>query len=201
MAAKNIFEERERGLENEYFHKKEQELIEKMRAKVAHEEELNQMKEATGVADQEALEALQDLGYTSDTVRLLSIVPLLQVAWAEGGVTDDERKMILEIAQTRGVNEGDPAYEQLIQWMEKEPPQEFFDNTLRAVHYMIEALPEDQRQSSRQSLVEYCTQIADVSGGLLGFRKISGDERLLIARIAMQIGQNRPAAVKQALEG
>lgn len=201
MSPKNIFEERERGLENEYFHKKEMELIEKMRAKAAREEDQKQMQETTGVADREVLEALQDLGYTSDTIRLLSIVPLLQIAWAEGGVTDDERKMILEIASSRGIAEDTKAYQQMMQWLENEPPQEFFDNTLRAVSYMIEALPEDQRQSSRQNLVEYCTQVAEVSGGILGFRKISDEERLLIARIATEIGQNRPAAVKQLLEG
>lgn len=201
MPPQNFFEERQRGLENEYFHKKERELIEKMRAKVAREEDLQHMQEATGVADQEVLEALQDLGYTSDTIRLLSIVPLLQIAWAEGGVTDDERKMILEIANSRGITEGAQAYQQLMRWLETEPPQEFFDNTLRAVSYMIEALPPDQRQSSRQNLVEYCTQIAEVSGGILGFRKISDEERMLIARIATEIGQNRPVAVKQMLEG
>jgi hypothetical protein len=200
MSDKNIFSERERGMETEYFQKREQELIAKMRERVAREEERKQMAEAIGVADEEVLEALQDLGYTADTVKLLSVIPLVQVAWAEGSVSDAERKLILEVAASRGVTEGTTAYQKLNELVTVEPPQEFFDNTLRAVSYLFESLPEDQRAASRQSLVEYCTKIAEVSGGILGFRTITDEERMAIARIASEIGQNRPAAVKQVIE-
>ncbi|HMX27796.1 MAG TPA: hypothetical protein PKC13_19550, partial [Blastocatellia bacterium] len=94
MSDKDIFSERERGMETEYFLKREQELIAKMRERVAREEERRQMAEAIGVADEEVLEALQDLGYHADTVKLLSVIPLVQVAWAEGGVSDAERELI-----------------------------------------------------------------------------------------------------------
>lgn len=201
MPYKNIFEEREHALENEYFHKKEQELIAKMREKVAREEERHQMAETIGVADQEVLEALQELGYTTATVRLLYLVPLVQIAWAEGGVSEEERTQILEFAAARGITPDTAAYDQLLEWLKQEPPQEFYDNTLRAVRYVIEALPEQQRTESRQSLVEYCTQIAEISGGILGFGKISDEERLLIARIATEIGQTRSDAVKRVIEG
>lgn len=199
MSDKNIFAEREHALEDEYFRKQEQELIEKMRERVARETDRQQMAEATGVADQEVLEALQELGYNAATVRLLYLVPLVQVAWAEGGVSDDERSMILEIAAARGITPDTAAYEQLTQWLDKEPSAEFFENTLRAVRVMIEALPEHHRANSRQSLVEFCTHVAEVSGGFLGLRKISDEERTMIARIATEIGQNRTNAVNQVL--
>jgi hypothetical protein len=200
MSDKNIFSERERGMETEYFQKREQELIAKMRERVAREQERQQMAEAIGVADEEVLEALQDLGYTADTVKLLSVIPLVQVAWAEGGVSASERKLIYEVAATRGVTEGTTAYEKLNEWLAAEPPQAFFDNSLRAISYLFESLPEDQRAASRQSLVEYCTKIAEVSGGILGFGKFSDEERMTIARIASEIGQNRQTAVKAVIE-
>lgn len=200
MSDKNIFSERERGIEAEYFLKKEQELIAKMRERVAREEERLHMAEALGVADEEVLEALQELGYTADTVKLLSIMPLVQVAWAEGGVSDAERKLIFEVAQSRSVIEGTTAHKQLAEWLTVEPPQQLFDNALRAIGYIFEALPEEQRASSRQNLVEYCTKIAEVSGGILGFGKISDEERMAIARIASEIGQNRQTSVKQLIE-
>ncbi|HMV48592.1 MAG TPA: hypothetical protein PLD20_30155 [Blastocatellia bacterium] len=199
MSDKDIFSERERGMETEYFLKREQELIAKMRERVAREEERRQMAEAIGVADEEVLEALQDLGYHADTVKLLSVIPLVQVAWAEGGVSDAERELIYEVAAARGITEGTTAYDKLNEWLASEPPQAFFENSLRAVNYLFESLPEDQRALSRQSLVEYCTQIAEVSGGILGFRKISDEERMAIARIASEIGQSRPNAVKQVI--
>jgi hypothetical protein len=200
MSDKNSLSERQRGLETEYFRKKEQELIEKMRRRAALAEDRQQMAEATGVADHEVLEALQELGYTAMTIRLMPIVPLVQVAWAEGGVTANERKLLLEIAEARGITPGTPAYDQLVGWLEREPPQEFYDNTLRGLRILLEAIPGDLREESRRSLVEYCAQIAEVSGGILGFGKFSDDERKLIARIATEIGQTREAAVKKVIE-
>jgi hypothetical protein len=200
MADKNSLSERERGLETEYFRKKEQELIEKMRRRTALAEDRKQMAEATGVADTEVLEALQELGYTAMTIRLMPIVPLVQVAWAEGGVTAKERNLLLEIAEGRGIAPDTPAYQQLLDWLEREPPQEFYDNTLRGLRILIHAIPDDLRKASRESLVEYCAQIAEVSGGILGFGKVSEEERSLIARIATEIGQSREAAVKTVIE-
>jgi hypothetical protein len=200
MSDKNSLSERQRGLETEYFHKKEQELIERMRRRTALAEDREQMAEATGVADYEALEALQELGYTAMTIRLMPIVPLVQVAWAEGGVTAKERKLLLEIAEAREITPGTPAYDQLLGWLEHEPPEEFYENTLRGLRILLHAIPDDLREAGRESLVEYCTQIAEVSGGILGFGKISDEERELIARIATEIGESREAAVRSLIE-
>ncbi len=200
MSDKNIFSDRERAIESEYFHKKEQELIQKMRQRAALEEDRRQMAEMTGVADEEVLQVLQELGYSAEIVSLMPIVPLVQVAWAEGGVSPKERESILEIAAARGINPGTPAYQKLTGWLDQEPPREFYDNTLRALRYLTEAVPADMREQSRQSLVEYCTQIAEVSGGILGFGKVSESERQLIARIATEIGESREAAVKKVVE-
>lgn len=199
MSDENTLSKRGRGLETEYFQKKERELIEKMRYRVTLEEDRRLMSEATGVVDEEVLEALQELGYSADTVQLMPLVPLVQVAWAEGGVTEKERHLILEIAEARGITEETAAYNQLIELLDVEPPQDFYDNTLRGLRYLLEAVPDDLRAEGRQSLVEYCTQIAEVSGGILGFGKISDEERLLIARIATEIGQSRTAAVKKVI--
>ena len=82
MSNKDIFTERERGLEEEYFMRKERELIEKLHQKHSSESAQQQMAAATGIQDAEVIEALQELGYTPDTIMLLHLVPLIQVAWA-----------------------------------------------------------------------------------------------------------------------
>ncbi len=200
MSDKNTLSDRQRGLETEYFRKKEQELIEKMRRRTALDEDRRQMAEATGVADQEVLEALQELGYTASTIKLMPIVPLVQVAWAEGGVSADERRLIFEIAQARGITPDTPEYEQLAGWLAKQPSEEFYEKALQGLQLLIQSIPDDLRAASRQSLVEYCAQIAEVSGGILGFGKVSDEERRLIARIATEIGQTRKEAVKKVID-
>ncbi len=201
MAEKDKFAEREHWLEEEYFGKKNQELIEKMRQQRAREADREKMSEMMGVNDQEVLEALQDLGYTSETIQLLHVVPLVEVAWTEGGVADREREMIHKIAQARGVQPDSAAQELLSHWLENKPSGRFFENSLHAIRVVLELLPEEQRRASRKDLITYCNQIAEaVSSGIFGPGKVQDEERALIAHIAAEIGQGRDEAVRRVIE-
>ncbi|HKQ73850.1 MAG TPA: hypothetical protein VJ810_09000 [Blastocatellia bacterium] len=201
MAEKDKFAEREHWLEEEYFGKKNQELIEKMRQQRARESDRQKMSEMMGVNDQEVLEALQDLGYTSETIQLLHIIPLVEVAWTEGGVADREREMIYKIAEARGVQPDSAAHELLSHWIENKPSDRFFENSLRAIRVVLDLLPEEQRQAGRKDLITYCNQIAAaVSSGIFGPGKIQDEERALIAHIATEIGQGREEAVRRVIE-
>jgi len=201
MAEKDKFAEREHWLEEEYFGKKNQELIEKMRARHAREADRQKMSEIMGVDDQEVLEALQDLGYTAETIPLLHIVPLVEVAWSEGGVADREREMIYKIAETRGIRPDSAAHELLSHWLDEKPSGRFFENTLRAIRVVLNLLPEEQRGASRRDLITYCSQIASaVASGIFGRGGITNEERALIAHIATEIGQGREEAVRKIIE-
>lgn len=199
MPDKNIFADRERGLEDEYFRKQEVILIEKIRQRMAMEQELQKMSAGQGDIDQEVIEALQDLGYRDTTIRLLHLVPLVQIAWAEDGVSLDERKAIIDIAAARGVTPDTEAYKQLTKWLDERPAEELFKDSLRAIRILLEALPDDKRDATRHDLVEYCTQIARVSGGFMGFHKVSETERKQIEDIARMIGSSRDASVRKVL--
>ena len=79
--------ERGRALEEEYFRRKDRELIEKMRQASAAEEARGEMRRRTGLDDPALLKELQDVGFTPETVGLLPLVPALEIAWAEGEIT------------------------------------------------------------------------------------------------------------------
>jgi hypothetical protein len=201
MAEKDKFAEREHWLEEEYFGRKNQELIEKLRQQRARESDRQKMAEMMGVDDQEVLEALLDLGYTSETIPL-HIIPLVEVAWTEGGVADRERRLIFEIAEARGVRPGGVAHEMLSHWMENKPSDRLFENSLRAIRVVLDLLPEEQRRASRKDLIAYCNQIATaVSSGIFGPGRILEEERELISHIAAEIGQGREEAVRRVIEG
>jgi hypothetical protein len=201
MAEKDKFAQREHWLEEEYFGRKNQELIEKLRERRAREADRQKMAEMMGVDDQDVLEALQDLGYTSETIPLLHLVPLVEVAWAEGGVADREREMIFKIAEARGVPPDGVAHEMLSHWLENRPSEKFFDNSLKAIRVIFDLLPEEQRLAGRRDLIAYCSQIASaVSSGIFGPGGVTDDERALIARIATEIGQGREEAVRRVIK-
>jgi tellurite resistance protein len=184
MMDRDAFAERGRALEEEYFRKHEQELIEKLRQRAAADATRQQLSEQLGVADKEILHDLQELGYTPETVSLLHVVPLVQMAWADGGVSDRERTLIVEAARARGIDAGTPADAQLAQWLTARPPEGLFDRTLRAIQAILELRPAAEREASRRDLLSYSTAIAQASGGVLGFRAVSPEERAVLARIS-----------------
>jgi hypothetical protein len=187
VADKDAFAERERLLEEDYFRRKEKELIEKMRVRAASEEQRRRLGEETGVADEEVLRDLQELGYTPETVMLLHLVPLIQTAWAEGGVSQKERDLIVKAARSRGIDEGTPCDQQLTIWLSQRPSDAFFEKTLRAIRAVLQAQPSDVREASEKDLVSLATAIAAASGGIVGFRAVSDEERQILAHISEEL--------------
>jgi ATPase inhibitor IATP len=187
VTERDAFADRGRALEEEYFRKREQELIEKLRRRAAAEAQLHRLGEQAGVADEEILQDLRDLGYTPETVMLLHLVPLVQMAWAEGGVSDRERALIVEAARARGVEAGSPADRQLAEWLTSRPSEQLFERTLRAIHAFLQARPAEEREASRRELLSLSTAIASASGGVLGFGAVSAEERALLARLSSEL--------------
>jgi hypothetical protein len=183
MSDYDAFAERGRSLEEEYFRKKERELIEKIRQAAAAEQAREALSTTSGLSDPELLRELGELGFTPETVGLLPLVPVIQMAWAEGGVTAAERDLIVRLARTRGVSDGSPADQQLNEWMRARPSDAVFASAGRLVRAMLDAGPAAGGLSA-DDLVGYCEQIASASGGVLGIGRISGEERTLLKQIA-----------------
>ena len=187
MTDKDAFSERGRTLEEDYFRRREQEVIEKMRRSAAAESQRRQLGEQAGVADEEVLRDLQDLGYTPETVMLLHLVPLIQMAWAEGSVSDKERDLIVQAARSRGIAAGSTADGQLNRWLTQRPSEELFDKTLRAIRAILQARSPEERAASERDLLSLSTAIASASGGIFGMGAVSEDERAILARISAQL--------------
>jgi hypothetical protein len=190
MAGRNIFESREHWLEETYFRKKDEELIENLHRQQERQSEHRKMTEIIGVADDDVIDALLSLGYREKTVGLLYLLPLVQIAWSEGGAADRECEAILKVAETRGIEPGSAANKQLTHWLTEKPSAQFFEDNLHALRVIFALLPPEQRAIRRRALIDSCNHIASiVEGGIMGRAQISAAERALIAHIATEIGQ------------
>ena len=183
MTDKDAFADRGRSLEEEYFHRKERELIDKMRVRAAADDQRRRLGEMAGVADEEVLSDLQALGYTPETVMMLYLVPVIQIAWAEGGVSQKERDLIVKAARSRGITEGTPCDQQLHLWLSTRPSDEMFEKSLRAIRTLLQAQPADARDASEKDLLSLATAIASASGGIVGFGAVSAEERQMLSHI------------------
>ena len=163
MTDKDIFAERGHSLEEEYFRRKDKELIEKMRKAAAAEQTRAEMGKRTGLADPELLTELETLGFTPETVILLPLVPIIQVAWAEGGVSDAERHLIVKLARARGISEGSSADAQLMEWLDRRPADRVFTDATRMIRAMLDAPGHPGISVTADDLVKQAEAIASAS--------------------------------------
>ena len=130
---------RGRSLEDDYFRKKDRELIEKIRVAAAADQARQDLGRKAGLEDPELLQELLDLGFTPDTVGLLPLVPIVQMAWAEGGITKPERELILRLARSRGIEAGSAADHQLTAWLTDQPSEAVFTRARRLIRAMLDS--------------------------------------------------------------
>ena len=183
--------DRGRAIEDEYFRKRDRELIERMRRAATADDARQQLSTQSGLSDPALLDELQALGFTPDTVALLPFVPLIQVAWAEGNVSDAERRLITQLSRSRGIAEGSAADRQLAAWLTSRPSEDVFSRASRLIGAVLTAPGDQKATMTAQELVEYCDEIAAASGGIFGINRISAEERDTLAAIAAQL--NHPS--------
>lgn len=181
MANDELFGKRDH--EEDYFRKQDRELIERMRKAAAAEDANRPLGERSGIHDPDLLRDIAALGFTADTVSLLPLVPILQVAWADADVSAAERKLILDIARHRGIVQGSPADQQLSAWLTHRPAPDVFSRAGRLVAAMLAAGSSAAHDLSPDDLVKYCESIAAASGGILGLAKVSPTERAAIEQV------------------
>jgi hypothetical protein len=174
-----------RSLEEEYFRKQDRDLIEKMRRAAEAARTRRDLEGKTGLHDPALLSELQDLGFTPDTVSLLPLVPVVQVAWAEGGVSKAERELIVTLARARGIAEGSDADRQLGDWLAHQPHPSVFTRATRLIRAMLDS--GEVSDLSADDLVKQAERIAAASGGMFGIGSVSADERALLAKISEQL--------------
>ena len=186
MADANPLGERGHALEEEYFRRRDRELIERLRAAAAADEAWRQMGTLTGLQDADVKE-LASLGFAPDTVLLLPLVPLMQVAWADSSVSPEEQKLIVEIARARGIAEGSAADAQLSRWLSAPPSPTVFAGASRLIGAMLDVSGRVGQGLTADDLVAQCEEVANASGGFLGIKKISAEERALLTKISQDL--------------
>jgi hypothetical protein len=172
-----------RAHEEEYFRKKDRELIENLRRADAAAKERQELEQQTGIHDPGMLSDLAHLGFTPETISLLPLVPVLQVAWAKAGVSTPERRLIVNFARSRGIAPGTAADHQLTEWLDTKPSEETFHKATRLICAMIDA-PEHRVNVDAHELIDYCEKIAHASGGIFGIGAVSHEEREVLKEIA-----------------
>ena len=184
--------------EEAYFLQQEQQLLEQMRRNVAREAETLRLMEALGIRQQEVVRELAEMGFDLETFRLLYLVPLIQAAWSDGGISEKEKEKLLEIAALHGFKAGSAEHDRLMAWLTERPSDRFFRACLHGVKAMLHSRPPEEARSMGRELVSYCTRIASASGGFFGLgSRISAEEEAMLAHLAQELEVHHHAGVGQ----
>jgi hypothetical protein len=116
---------------------------------------------------------LKELKVPREAYRVVSLLPLVYVAWADGKVQAAERNVILGIARERGLleNGGEASLER---WLSVPPTQQQLKTDLKALNELARSdsrLADEFGADDEQLMLAWCQDVADAAGGLLGLRK------------------------------
>jgi hypothetical protein len=140
--------------------------------------------QAVGTGDSAIVDRMEQLGFTGDSARVLDLLPLVHVAWADGKVQRAERSAVLAIVEQRGIQPDSDACLLIETLLEQRPSETFLAESLSLVRDLTAKSGGDA-----SDVVELCAKVAEASGGLLGLgSKVSAAERTLIGQVASVLG-------------
>lgn len=188
----DLMKERGRAFEADHFRKQDEKLLAKMRERAALQEVASALAAKLRVDDVELAKRVAALGLDQGTGAAILLAPLVQVAWAEGHVSEAERAVVFDVALSRGVAPGTPAYETLESWLKTRPADSLFETALEVLRVAESVLPPGEREARVKEIVDACKRVASASGGglgkLLGVSSgVSGDEAAVLDAITAKL--------------
>ncbi len=181
----NFLGDRRQALEDSFFHQRDRELLARLKEATGTQDLRSELAAATGSDDKAFLDKLVDLGVQPDMALALSLVPLVQVAWADGNIHEDERKAILSAADDAGIEETSSSYALLQSWMENAPGDELEVTWRSYVEALIGTLSANERRTFCEAALKRARAVAAVAGGVLGLgSKISASEKRVLDGLA-----------------
>ncbi len=177
-----ILGDRGKALEEMFFAQESENLRKTMQEK----EEVRDKKEAlsatSGITDDAVLEQLVALDIRSDTLAALSLVPLVEVAWADGTMDDSERSAILSAAEDSGISDESAAL--LDGWLVTQPGGEVLSAWKDYVSAITSTMDTVAREKLEQELLGRARKVAESAGGFLGIGAISPEEEDKLEELA-----------------
>jgi hypothetical protein len=179
-----MLNDRRRALENSFFAARDNELLAALKSKAEAESQLQQLASASGIDDQQVLEELLAAGLQAETMTALALIPLVEVAWADESMDDREKEAILAAAADEGLDEQDPSYQLLEQWLSVGTPPSLLDSWEEYISALVASLSASASENLKQNTLSRSRRVAEAAGGFLGLgNKVSSQEQAILDRL------------------
>jgi len=189
--------DRSRRAEDDYFRRKDAELIEagaaptasgKTPIDAAGEFELRILGDALGVHERDLIVPLHAAGLRAASAVLIEWLPAIEVAWIDDvdlAEREELRRQFAADPQSSG-----PALALLTEWLFVRPPLEAMVAARRVMRRRLDASDADNRRVMLGRIVSRCEAVGCASGGFFGLGAMSWDEQARIDVIRESLGDD-----------
>lgn len=185
MSTKRTLDDRREALEESFFKKENAELLEKLRDKRDKAERTETLRRAMALDNEGLAKQLVDLGLGAETWLAITLVPLVEVAWADREMAPAERKAVLEAAAEDGIAAGTEARDLLDTWLARRPVPALREAWKAYVAAALPVMGDAGREILREETLERARTVAKAAGGILGLgNKVSEAEENVLAELA-----------------
>ena len=188
---RDVLGKRAKAMENKFFYEADQKLLENHKKLKLMKDNLATLRKVSGIQDEGVLGKLVELRVRPETLASLAVIPLVEMAWADGTIDRRERKALLSAAAVIGMKKQDIDYQLLERWMTIPPEPVLFETWVHYVRALSSQLEEPEKDRLRDELLRHARLIADASGGILGLgvgSRISRKEMTTLARLEKAFG-------------
>ncbi|MCA9268338.1 MAG: hypothetical protein KDA41_07695 [Planctomycetales bacterium] len=175
---------RGRTMEERFFAGHNANLLEQLRQRELDKITKADISAATGIHDDDLLDRLIGLNINLETLAALSLIPLVEVAWADGTMHDKEREAILQATAEAGIPTGGPGHQLLSQWLNEKPHADLLPAWKDFVGALAQSLDAKGYAEVKDNLLSRARQVAEAAGGILGIGKISAAEQQMLDALA-----------------
>jgi len=177
-----------RALEDSFFAKENERILQELRAATAREEKKKEFREYLNVENEEVLDALVELAVEPETLVAFTLVPLVEVAWADGEIQAKERDAIIKAAIDQGVEENSPTAKLLTNWLRTPPDKQLLETWKGYIEELQESLSANSSAHMKSSVMGRARAIAEAAGGFLGVASISVAEKKMLEELERAFG-------------
>jgi hypothetical protein len=138
--------------------------------------------EVSGLADDDLVQRLAELGVTPSSASALALIPPLAAAWADGSVGTAEHQAIADgLRHTLFFQSIDSDI--VDAWLSQPPPPALLDAWEAFARALSAALNDRQRTAMKDGLLALARTVAQASGKVLGMGGVSPVETSVLKRL------------------
>ena len=168
-------------LEDRFFFAENQILRDRLETLKKKEENIQTLSNVSGIKNDLVLQQLVDLNIRPEILAALCLIPIIEVAWADGFGEKKQRDAVLEGAKKTSFS-GDEDI--LREWLQTKPDPKLMEAWEIYMQGLCEIIDDETISLLKHEIISHTQYVAEASGGFLGLiNPVSKSEQKMIDKI------------------